>query len=135
MSYKYSKKLLEHFNNPKNAGRMENPDGIGELGDLECGDYFKFFIKVKDNKVIDVKYQIFGCPAAIGLSSLVSTLAIGKTLGEALQIKDIDAVNAAGGIPDSKFHCSNYAASTLHKAIKDYYRKVFIKSGVNLLLE
>ena len=129
----YTEKLLEHFRNPKNAGRMDAPDGVGILGDLECGDLFKFFIKVKDNKIIDVKYQVFGCPAAIGLCSMVSTLAIGKTLGEALKVTDEDAVKAVGGLPDEKLHCSNYAATTLHRAIQDYYRKIFIKAGVNII--
>jgi len=126
----YSKILIEHFLKPRNVGIIENADGIGSIGSKECGDYFEFYIKVIDNRIVDIKYKVFGCGAAIGLCSIVSTLALGKTLGEALQITDETAVEAVGGLPDNKIHCSNYAASALHSAVKDYYRRVFASAGV-----
>ena len=126
----YSKKLTEHFLKPRNVGIIENADGIGKIGSKECGDYFEFYIKVKDNRIADVKYRVFGCGAAIGLCSIVSESAKNKTLGEALQITDENAAEEAGGLPDEKIHCSNYAASALHLAIKDHYRRVFEEVGV-----
>lgn len=131
----YTKELMKHFLNPQNCGVIEDADGIGEVGSLECGDIFRFYIKVEDNIITDIKYQVFGCGAAIGISSMVSTLAKGKTLGTALQITDEQAAEEVGGLPAEKIHCSNYAASALHKAVKDYYRKIFIQSGINPLLE
>ncbi len=128
----YSDKLLKHFFNPQNVGEIENADGIGEIGSVDCGDYFKFMIKVENNVIIDVKYKVFGCGAAIGLCSMVSTLAIGKTLGQALEIIDVTAAESVGGLPEVKFHCSNYAASALHLAIKDYYTKLFLEAGVKI---
>jgi len=128
----YDEKLVQHFLKPKNVGIIEDADGIGKIGSKKCGDYFEFYIKVKDNKIIDAKYRVFGCGAAIGLCSIVSVLAIGKTLGEALQITDEKAVEEAGGLPDSKLHCSNYAASSLHAAINDFYRKTFENAGVTI---
>jgi len=126
----YSKKLTEHFLKPRNVGIIENADGVGKIGSKECGDYFEFYIKVKDNRITEVKFRVFGCGAAIGLCSIVSEIAKNKTLGEALQITDQNAVEEAGGLPDEKIHCSNYAASALHLAVKDYYRRVFEEAGV-----
>ncbi|HPP88097.1 MAG TPA: iron-sulfur cluster assembly scaffold protein [bacterium] len=128
----YSEILKEHYLKPRNVGIIEGADGIGKIGSRECGDYFEFYIKVKDNIITEAKYKVFGCGAAIGLCSIVSEMAIGKTLGEALQITDERALQAAGGLPDNKVHCSNYAASALHLAIKDYYRRVFANAGIKV---
>jgi nitrogen fixation NifU-like protein len=131
--YEYSDILVEHFLHPKNVGIIENADGVGKIGSKECGDYFEFYIKVKDNIIVEAKYKVFGCGAAIGLCSVVSTSVIGKTLGQALQITDDKAVELVGGLPDEKLHCSNYAASAMHSAVNDYYRKVFKSAGVNII--
>jgi nitrogen fixation NifU-like protein len=119
----YSDKILKHFFNPQNCGEIENPDGVGEIGSVECGDYFKFMVKIENNIITDVKYKVFGCGAAIGLCSIVSELAKNKSVDDALKITDETAVQEAGGLPEVKFHCSNYAASALHKAIQNYLNR------------
>ena len=128
--HNYSEKLVDHFLKPRDVGIIENADGIGKIGSKECGDYFEFYIKVENNRIADVKYKVFGCGAAIGLCSIVSEISKNKTLGEALQITDVTAVEEAGGLPEDKIHCSNYAASALHLAIKDFYKQEFEKAGV-----
>lgn len=117
----YSEKVLDHFRNPRNVGVIENADGIGEVGNPVCGDMMTFYIKVKDNILTDVKYQTFGCGAAIAVSSMISEMAIGKTLEEASQLTNNMVAEALGGLPEQKHHCSNLGADALHKAI-DHYR-------------
>ncbi|HOJ42874.1 MAG TPA: iron-sulfur cluster assembly scaffold protein [Syntrophorhabdaceae bacterium] len=119
----YSKKVIEHFKNPKNAGFMDKADGIGEIGDPDCGDFLRVFIKVEDDIVKDVKYQIRGCPASIACASAMTEMVIGKNLDDAMMITDEDIVNELDGLPEFKIHCSALAASGLHKAIVDYFVK------------
>lgn len=119
----YSEKVMEHFRNPRNVGEIENADGIGEVGNPVCGDMMTFYIKVTDGRISDVKFKTFGCGAAIAVSSMVSEMAKGKTLSEALQITNAMVAEELGGLPPNKMHCSNLGADALHKAIEDYVRK------------
>lgn len=119
----YSEKVMEHFQNPRNVGVIKDADGVGEVGNPVCGDMMTFYIKVKDNRLIDVKFQTFGCGAAIAVSSMVSEMAIGKTLEEALEITNDKIAEELGGLPKNKLHCSNLGADALHAAIMDYKRK------------
>ena len=119
----YNEKVMQHFMNPQNVGDIKDADGIGEVGNPVCGDMMTFYIKVKDNKLEDVKFKTFGCGAAIAVSSMVSQIAIGKTLEEALKITNKDVAEELGGLPKNKMHCSNLGADALHAAIKDYMKK------------
>jgi len=119
----YNEKIMEHFMNPRNVGEIENPDGIGEVGNPVCGDMMSFYIKVKDNRLEDVKFKTFGCGAAIAVSSMASEMAKGKTLEEALKITPQLVSDELGGLPKNKFHCSNLGAQALNKAIQDYISK------------
>ena len=123
----YSEKVMDHFTNPRNVGEIENADGIGEVGNPVCGDMMTFYIKVKDNRLEDVKYKTFGCGAAIAVSSMVSELAKGKTLEEAMEITPKSVAEELQGLPTNKYHCSNLGAQALHKAIENYQEKQ--KSG------
>jgi nitrogen fixation NifU-like protein len=120
---KYSQKVMDHFANPRNVGAIEDPDGLGEVGNPACGDIMTFTIKVSDGKLEDVKFQTFGCGAAIAVSSMISDMAKGKALEEALQITNKDVAEALDGLPTNKLHCSNLGADALHAAIKDYYAR------------
>lgn len=119
----YSDTVMDHFSNPRNVGEIENADGIGEEGNPVCGDMMTFYIKVKDNHLEDVKFKTFGCGAAIAVSSMVSEMAIGKTLEEALKITPNSVAAALDGLPKQKHHCSNLGAQALTTAIKDYQSK------------
>jgi nitrogen fixation NifU-like protein len=119
----YGKKVMEHFMNPRNVGEIKEADGIGEVGNPVCGDMMTFYIKVKDNKLEDVKFKTFGCGAAIAVSSMVSEMAKGKTLDEALKISNKSVAEELGGLPKNKLHCSNLGADALHKAIENYQEK------------
>jgi len=119
----YGEKVMEHFMNPRNVGEIENPDGVGEEGNPVCGDMMTFYIKVKDNRLDDVKFKTFGCGAAIAVSSMVSEMARGKTLEEAMKITPRLVADKLEGLPKNKFHCSNLGAQALHKAIEDYLSK------------
>ena len=119
----YSEKVMDHFVNPRNVGEIENPDGIGEIGNPICGDLMAFHIKVKDNRLEDIKFKTFGCGAAIAVSSMVSEMAMGKTLEEAMKITPKLVAEKLDGLPKQKFHCSNLGAQALHKAIEDYLGK------------
>lgn len=119
----YSKKVMEHFMSPRNVGEIKNADGIGEIGNPVCGDMMTFYIKVKDNKIDDVKFKTFGCGAAIAVSSMVSEMAKGETLDEALKISNKNVAKELGGLPKNKLHCSNLGADALHKAIENYKEK------------
>jgi nitrogen fixation protein NifU and related proteins len=111
---------MDHFSDPRNVGEIPDADGIGEIGNPVDGDKIKIFIKVVDNLLVDVKFRTFGCGAAIAASSMVTVLSIGKTLEEALNIKNEDVSEALGGLPKEKLSCSNIAADALHNAIKNY---------------
>ncbi len=119
----YSEKVIDHFMNPRNVGEIENPDGVGEVGNPVCGDMMTFNIKVKNNRLDDVKFKTFGCGAAIAVSSMVSEMAKGKTLEEAMKITPRSVADELEGLPKQKFHCSNLGAQALNKAIQDYLNK------------
>ena len=119
----YSEKVMEHFMQPRNVGEIEDADGVGEVGNPVCGDMMTFYIKVNDNRLADVKFKTFGCGAAIAVSSMVSEMAKGKTIEEAMAITNHSVAEELGGLPKNKFHCSNLGADALHKAIEDYLSK------------
>ena len=117
----YSEKVMDHFANPRNSGEMENPDGEGTVGNPTCGDLMTIYIKVKDDVITDISFQTFGCGAAIATSSMITEIAIGKTLEEALKISRNDVAEELDGLPPVKMHCSNLAADALKAAIDNYY--------------
>ena len=119
----YSEKVMDHFMKPRNVGEIENPDGIGEVGNPVCGDMMTFYIKVDNNHLSDVKFKTFGCGAAIAVSSIVSEMAMGKTLEEARKITPALVAQELQGLPKNKYHCSNLGAQALNKAIDDYLKK------------
>lgn len=119
----YSDKVMDHFMKPRNVGEIEDPDGVGEIGNPTCGDMMTFMIKVKDDRLEDVKFKTFGCGAAIAVSSMVSEMAMGKTLDEALEITNKMVAEELGGLPKNKLHCSNLGADALHAAIEDYRKR------------
>lgn len=119
----YSEKVMEHFRNPRNVGEIENPDGVGHIGNPVCGDVMELYIKVKDNVIIDAKFKTFGCGAAIATSSMVTELVKGKTIKEALSLSNKAVAEALGGLPPIKMHCSVLAEDALKSAIKDYLNK------------
>ncbi|MEM3726392.1 MAG: Fe-S cluster assembly scaffold protein NifU [Candidatus Bathyarchaeia archaeon] len=119
----YSEKVMEHFRNPRNMGEIQDADGVGTVGNPVCGDMMTIYIKVKDNRIDDIKFKTFGCGAAIATSSMITELAKGKTLEEALKITRRDVADALEGLPPVKMHCSNLAADALQAAIEDYHKK------------
>lgn len=119
----YSKKVMEHFMNPKNVGEIPDADGVGMEGNPVCGDVMKIYIKVKDNRIVDAKFQTFGCGAAIAVSSMITEMVKGKTIEEALKISKDVVAEALGGLPPQKMHCSNLGADALRLAIEDYMSK------------
>ncbi len=119
----YSEKVMEHFRNPRNMGEMPDADGVGTVGNPVCGDLMTIYIKVRNNKIADIKFKTFGCGAAIATSSMITELAKGKTLEEALKITRGEVAESLGGLPPIKMHCSNLAADGLHEAIEDYLKK------------
>jgi len=119
----YTEKVMDHFRNPRNMGEIPNADGVGTVGNPVCGDLMTIYIKVKDNRLEDIKFKTFGCGAAIATSSMITELARGKTLDEALKISRGDVADNLGGLPPIKMHCSNLAADGLHAAIQDYLKK------------
>ncbi|UCE35894.1 MAG: Fe-S cluster assembly scaffold protein NifU [Thermoplasmata archaeon] len=119
----YSEKVMEMFRNPKNMGEIENPDGVGTVGNPKCGDLMELYIKVEDNIITDIKFKTFGCAAAIATSSMITEMAKGKTLEEAEKITRQDVADELEGLPPIKMHCSNLAADALRAAIEDYRKK------------
>ncbi len=117
----YSDKVMDHFSNPRNSGEMEDADGVGTVGNPTCGDLMTIYIKVKDDVIEDISFQTFGCGAAIATSSMITELAVGKTLEEALKISRNDVAEELDGLPPVKMHCSNLAADALQAAIENYY--------------
>ena len=116
----YSEKVMDHFENPRNQGTLENPDGIGVEGNPQCGDIMKIYIKVADNRIADVKFQTFGCGAAIASSSMATEMIMGKTLEEAWELSNKAVAQALDGLPPQKVHCSVLAEDAIHRAINDY---------------
>ncbi len=119
----YNEVVMDHFMNPRNVGEIKDADGVGEEGNPVCGDMMTFYIKVKDNKLEDVKFKTFGCGAAIAVSSMVSEMAKGMTLEEAMKLTPASVADKLEGLPKNKLHCSNLGAQALHEAIKDYWNK------------
>jgi len=119
----YSDKVLDHFFHPRNVGEIENPDGVGQVGNPICGDVMKITLRIKDGKIEDIKFKTFGCGAAIATSSMVTEMVKGLTLEEAKKISNKAVAEALGGLPPQKLHCSNLAADALHAAINDYYQR------------
>ena len=124
----YSEKVMEHFANPRNVGEIPDADGIGKVGNPQCGDVMWLYIKVKDGILTDIKFKTFGCGAAIATSSMITELARGKTLEEAKKISRQDVAESLDGLPPTKMHCSNLAADALREAIKDYEAKQSAKA-------
>ncbi len=119
----YSEKVMDHFRNPRNMGRMEDADGIGKVGNPVCGDVMWIYIKVKDNRIVDVSFETFGCAAAIATSSMATELVKGKTIEEALEITNKAVATALDGLPPIKLHCSLLAEEGIKAAIEDYLKK------------
>ncbi|MGB7968102.1 MAG: Fe-S cluster assembly scaffold protein NifU [Methanobacterium sp.] len=119
----YTDKVMDHFQNPRNVGEIENADGVGTEGNPTCGDLMTIYIKVEDNIITDVKFKTFGCGAAIATSSMITEMAVGKTIEEALKISRNDVADELEGLPPVKMHCSNLAADALRAAIADYKMK------------
>ena len=119
----YSKKVMDHFQNPRNLGKMEDADGIGEVGNAKCGDIMKMYIKVNDGIITDVKFNTFGCGSAIASSSMATEMIKGKPIEEALQLSNKAVVEALDGLPTHKIHCSVLAEEAVKAAVKDYYDK------------
>ncbi|MDA8217872.1 MAG: Fe-S cluster assembly scaffold protein NifU [Dehalococcoidales bacterium] len=119
----YNEAVMDHFTNPRNVGTIPDADGVGTEGNPVCGDVMKIYIKVKNDRIEDIKFQTFGCGAAIATSSMVTEIVKGKTLDEAVEVSNKQVAEALGGLPSNKMHCSNLAADALHKAIEDYREK------------
>ena len=116
----YSEKVLDHFANPRNVGEIQQADGVGTVGNAKCGDIMQIYLKVEDNIIKDVKFKTFGCGAAIATSSMATEMIKGMALAEALALTDERVADALGGLPEQKMHCSNLAASAIHKALQGY---------------
>lgn len=119
----YSEKVMDHFRNPRNVGVIENADGIGEVGNAKCGDIMKIYLKIKNDIIIDVKFETFGCGSAIASSSMATELIKGKPVSEALTLTNKAVVEALDGLPAHKLHCSVLAEEAIKKALQDYYEK------------
>jgi nitrogen fixation NifU-like protein len=119
----YSLKVMDHFSSPRNMGSIENSDSVGEVGNAKCGDIMKIYLKVEDNRIADVKFQTFGCGAAIASSSMATEMIKGKTLEEAWKLSNKAVAEALDGLPPIKMHCSMLAEEAIHEAINDYLKK------------
>ncbi len=118
----YTQQVIDHFNNPRNVGAIPDADGIGTIGDPDCGDFIRIYIRVKNDRLEEVVFEACGCPASIATTSILTELAQGKTVDQAFAITEMDIVRALGGLPDPKIHCSNLGAAALRQAIL-YYRQ------------
>ena len=119
----YSLKVMDHFSNPRNMGSIENSDGVGEVGNPSCGDIMKIYLKVEYDRIVDVKFQTFGCGAAIASSSMATEMIKGKTLEEAWKLSNKAVAEALDGLPPIKMHCSMLAEEAIHEAINNYLKK------------
>ena len=117
----YTETVMDHFMHPRNVGEIENADGVGQVGNAKCGDIMKMYLKIKGNKIDDVKFETFGCGSAIASSSIATEMIKGKTIDEALAVTNRQVVDALGGLPAHKLHCSVLAEESIKSAIKDYY--------------
>jgi nitrogen fixation NifU-like protein len=116
----YNEKVLEYFQNPKNVGELDDPDGTGEIGNASCGDIMRITIAVENGVISDIKFKTFGCAAAIASSSMITEMVKGMSLEEALKVTNSDVAEKLGGLPEQKLHCSNLAADALRAAIENY---------------
>ncbi len=119
----YTAELIDHFNNPRNVGIITDADGIGTIGDPDCGDFIRIYIRIRANRLEEVSFEVCGCPAAIATSSVLTEIATGKNIVEAMAISEMDVVRALGGLPDPKIHCSNLGTAALKQAIVYYLQK------------
>ena len=119
----YSEKVMDHFRNPRNVGEIENPDGVGEVGNAKCGDIMRITLKVEDGVIADAKFTTFGCGSAIATSSIATEMIMGKPVEEALELSNRAVVEALDGLPTHKIHCSVLAEEAVKAAVKDYYDK------------
>lgn len=119
----YNEKVIDHFTNPRNVGEIPDADAVGEAGSFKCGDTMKIFLKIKDGVIADIKFQTFGCGAAIASSSMLTEMVKGKTIEEAGQVTNRAVAEALGGLPPLKLHCSNLAADALQDALARYRKK------------
>ena len=119
----YSGKVMDHFRNPRNVGVIENPDGVGEVGNAKCGDIMKMYLKIRNDRIDDVKFETFGCGSAIASSSMATEMIKGKSIEDALALTNKEVVDALGGLPAHKLHCSVLAEEAVKSAVKDYYDK------------
>ncbi len=120
----YSEKVMDHFTNPRNVGKIEDADGVGEVGNAKCGDIMKIYLKIDENHIItDVKFNTFGCASAIASSSMATCLIKGKPVSEAIELSNKAVVEALDGLPPVKIHCSVLAEEAIKAAVKDYYDK------------
>ena len=119
----YTETVMDHFTNPRNVGEIENANGIGEVGNAKCGDIMKMYLKIENNVITDVKFETFGCGSAIASSSMATEMIKGKTVEEALNVTNKQVVDALGGLPAHKLHCSVLAEESIKSAVKDYYDK------------
>lgn len=119
----YTETILDHFKNPRNVGEIEDPDGMALVGDPSCGDHIRLYLTIEEDKIADIRYKVFGCAAAIATTSILSELAMNKDLDDALAISDDNVIEAAGGIPARKAHCSLLGVVGLHTALADYFMK------------
>ena len=132
---RYSEKVMEHFSNPRNVGEIENPDGVGHVGNPVCGDIMELYIKVDNGIITDAKFKTFGCGAAIATSSMVTELVKGKSVEEALEISNKAVAEALGGLPPIKMHCSVLAEEALKSAMTDYLGKSKKRKEVKNVVE
>ena len=116
----YNEKVLKVFQNPSNAGELLDANGVGTIGNASCGDIMKIYLKIVDDVIVDAKFKTFGCAAAIATASVATDMVIGKTVDEALKIKNADVVDFLGGLPPQKIHCSDLAEEAIHAAVEDY---------------
>ena len=130
----YSEKVMDHFQNPRNLGKMDDADGIGEVGNAKCGDIMKMYIKVKDGIITDVKFNTFGCGSAIASSSMATEMIKGKSIDQALELSNKAVVEALDGLPTHKIHCSVLAEEAVKAAVKDYYDKTGITYDEQLFM-
>ena len=135
MAMGYSEKVMDHFQNPRNVGKMDDADGVGEVGNAKCGDIMKIYLKIKDGIIEDVKFNTFGCASAIATSSMATELIKGKPVDEALALTNQAVVEALDGLPAVKSHCSVLAEEAIKAAIKDYYDKNGIAYDADLFKE
>lgn len=122
----YTDTVLDHFLNPRNMGELQDANGVGKVGNSKCGDIMEMYLKIHNNVIEDVKFKTFGCAAAIASSSISTTMIVGKTVSEALKVTNKDVLNALGGLPPVKIHCSLLAEEAIKSAISNYYERIGI---------